>query len=115
MITSDTFLLIRALLYPVAAYGFFLLATFRPPAELPGHRLMRHSCYALAALMLLIGVKIVIQLQKGDTLWADAIITPVLMAVIVLVYGGVAYMTRPTRNHNHAHPLSDRDSASARD
>ena len=101
MITSDTFLLIRALLYPVAAYGFFLLATFRPATEPPSHRLMRHSCYALAALMLLIGVKIVIQLQHGNTFWADAIITPMLVAVIVFVYAGVAYMTQPALNHNH--------------
>jgi len=100
MITSDTFLLIRALLYPVAAYGFFLLATFRPATEPLGHRLMRHSCYALTALMLLIGVKIVIQLQNGNTFWADAIITPILVAVIVFVYGGVAYTTRPAQNRN---------------
>jgi len=100
MITSDTFLLVRALLYPVAAYGFFLLATFRPVTEPPGHRLMRHTYYALAALMLLIGVKIVIQLQHGNTLWADAIITPILVVVIIFVYGGVAYMTQPALNHN---------------
>ena len=101
MITSDTFLLIRALLYPVAAYGFFLLATFRPAIEPLGHRLMRHACYALAALMLLIGVKIIIQLHHGDTFWADAIITPVLTIVVILVYSGIVYMTRPAQNHSY--------------
>jgi len=96
---SDMFLLIRMLLYPVAAYGFFLLATFRPVVEPIGHRLMRQSCYALSALMLLIGSKIAIQLQHGNTLWADIAITPALVLVIVLVYAGVIYLSR-SRGHN---------------
>lgn len=95
----DVMLLMRTLLYPIAAYGFFCLATYWPSQETRGQRLMRQSCYALSAFFLLAAHKTAVLLTHIDTALADTLLTPMLIIIIVLVYADLVYLSRD-RGHN---------------
>jgi len=94
----DTMLLVRTLLYVMAAYGFFALATYFPVHETRGHRLMRQSCYALSTFLLLAGYKTAVTFAHANTALADTALTPALLLVVVMVYAGVIYLSR---DHGH--------------
>jgi len=87
-------LLVRTLLYVMAAYGFFVLATYLPVHETRGHRLMRQSCYALSAFLLLAGYKTAVTFAHVNTVLADTALTPALLLVVVMVYASVIYLSR---------------------
>ena len=112
----DLMLLVRTLLYIVAAYGFFTLATYFPIHETNGRRLMRRSCYALSTFFLLAGYKAATLFSHTSTVIADTLLTPALMFIVVLVYAGVIYLSRDKQynGESNAHPLPDRDHAVTR-
>jgi len=94
-------LLVRTLLYLMAAYGLFVLATYFPVHETRSHRLTRQSCYALSIFFILAGYKTVVLFAHIDTVIADTVLTPALLLVVIMIYAGVIYLSRD-RGHNGA-------------
>ena len=93
MIVTIT-LFIRLVLYPVAAYAFFVLATLYP-------RWMRSTCYALSIFFLMATWKAVTTFNHLNSVYVDVSLTSIVAVVVILAFASVIYQTQPVRNRVH--------------
>ena len=89
MIVTMT-LFIRLVLYPVAAYAFFVLATLYP-------RWMCSICYALSIFFLVATWKAVTTFHHLNSVYVDVSLTSVMAMVVILAFTSVIYQTQPVR------------------
>ena len=85
MIVTIT-LFIRLVLYPVAAYAFFVLATLYP-------RWMRSTCYALSIFFLVATWKAVTTFHHLNSIYVDVTLMPTLALIVILAYASVLHLS----------------------
>ena len=93
MIVTIT-LFIRLVLYPVAAYAFFVLATLYP-------HWMRSTCYALSIFFIVATWKAITTFHHLDSVYVDVSLTSVVAVITILAFASVIYQTQPVPGGIH--------------
>ena len=93
MIVTMT-LFIRLVLYPVAAYAFFVLATLYP-------RWMCSTCYALSIFFLMATWKAVTTFHHLNSVYVDVSLTSIVAVIVILAFASVIYQTQPISHKAH--------------